>query len=227
MILNLLTKIHKIFNYPKTRIEPKLCYEIYAKEKNPKSLNELSKFRQNRLNWILPLIHKSSTVLDIACGDGLFLKKLEQEKQITGTACDCIENKTLENFIKGDCSDLAFLESLDHYDHILALEILEHLPNSEEVILTLLKKAKHNLIFSIPNSGYITYRLRYLFGRTPAQWISHPAEHLRFWSITDCIWWLKALGISNYKIIPYKGIKILNRIFPNIFAKGIIVEIKK
>lgn len=108
------------------------------------------------------------------------------------------------------------------------MELLEHLPNSEEVLLALLKTTNKKLIFSIPNTGFIGHRLRLLFGSFPLQWRTHPGEHLRFWTYNDIRFWLKELELSkNSKIYFYEGIPLLNRILPSLFAMGILVVIEK
>ena len=54
------------------------------------------------------------------------------------------------------------------------------------------------------------------------------SEHLRFWTIRDLKWWLGFLNIYNQsKIIPYKRVPFLNKIWPNLFAEGSFVIINK
>jgi hypothetical protein len=108
-------------------------------------------------------------------------------------------------------------------DYYLMLEILEHVRNSEELLFHALRKSRRGVFFSFPNSGYLSYRLRLLFGRFPAQWRVFPNEHLRFWTYRDLVWWLRALGISGYEIHTYKGIPILNKIFPSLFSAAFVV----
>ena len=93
---------------------------------------------------------------------------------------------------------------------------------------TILKKAKKGVFFSVPNSGYISYRLRLLFGSFPVQWKIHPGEHLRFWTYKDIKWWLKQLNLYHKsEIYVYEGIPFLNKIWKNLFGAGILVYIKK
>jgi 2-polyprenyl-3-methyl-5-hydroxy-6-metoxy-1,4-benzoquinol methylase len=124
-----------------------------------------------------------------------------------------------------DISKLYNLSSLPEVDYILGLEIIEHMPNTEEFIFKIQNKSKKGLIFSFPNTGYYSHRLRLLFGRFPLQWIVRPGEHLRFWTVKDVKWWVKNLGFNLEKLIFYEGVPILNKVFPNLFSQGIIIKI--
>ena len=127
-----------------------------------------------------------------------------------------------------DVENQKALSKLSEKDYILMMEILEHTKKPEEILLSLLSKANNAVIFSVPNTGFIVHRLRLIFGSFPLQWVSAPWEHLRFWTYKDMKWWLKELQLcERTKIIPYEGIPFLNKIFPGIFAMGIIVVIKK
>ena len=84
------------------------------------------------------------------------------------------------------------------------------------------------LIFSVPNTGYVAHRKRLLFGSFPLQWRNNPGEHLRFWTLGDMKWWLKQLNLYEKSIIKtYEGFPLLNKLWPGMFAMGIIVIIKK
>ncbi len=115
-------------------------------------------------------------------------------------------------------------------DYISLFEVIEHLNNPEILIQNLMKICKSKIFISVPNTGFILHRIRFIFGRFPLQWIVNPYEHLRFWTLKDMKWWLKYIGLkNNYKITPYKGVPILNRLMPNLFSAGIfiVIELKK
>jgi len=109
----------------------------------------------------------------------------------------------------------------------MILEVLEHMPNPEKFLKLIIKKAKRGVFFSFPNTGYISYRLRLLFGAFPMQWRIHPGEHLRFWTYRDLKWWLKELELyDKSEIYVYEGIPVLNRLWKGLFGAGFVVEIK-
>jgi 2-polyprenyl-3-methyl-5-hydroxy-6-metoxy-1,4-benzoquinol methylase len=132
--------------------------------------------------------------------------------------------------IEGHLLDLTTpgaLSNIPVCDYYIVLEVLEHVPNSEEVLRALVNKCTRSVFFSVPNTGFFRHRLRLLFGKAPAQWVTMPNEHLRFWTIRDMRWWLTALGYTKFTIIPYHGVPGLNRLMPNLFAEGMIVSVEK
>lgn len=222
-----------LFKYP-PRIQNHMDYDEYWKDKRKDKLNKLSDYQVDRISIIQKHLKVNKTVKDIGCGSGAVLKKINEKskfKKMYGTDI----SKFSQSFIKKNGItpiqlDLTILEDLDKLpktDYTLALEILEHLSNSEEVLLKLLDSTKDTLIFSLPNTGFIGHRLRLLFGSFPLQWRLQPGEHLRFWTYRDMKWWLKKLNLSsNSNIILYEGIPILNKVWPSLFAMGQIVIVK-
>lgn len=221
--------------YPRNNISKdfKINYNRYwRKKRGDTNISSLSSWQKQRANYILKIIEPYSSVMDLGCGDGAVLKYLKERIDIKGVGVDISSSilekakKTGLKTIKKDISDIDNLEDLPNVDYILGLEIIEHLPNTEEFINKIKNKAKKALIFSFPNTGYYSHRLRLLFGRFPLQWIIYPGEHLRFWTVKDVKWWIKFMGFSLDKIIVYEGLPILNKIFPNLFGQGIIIKIK-
>ena len=91
-------------------------------------------------------------------------------------------------------------------------------------------KFRKQLIITIPNTGFLGERLRLAFGRFPKQWVLHPSEHLRFWTVTDFMFWCDQLG---YKVDRYYGLldeyyndKInLWKYYPRLFSRYIVYTI--
>lgn len=196
----------------------------------------MNSFQQKRLKEIRKVISSEGarSLLDVGAGDGSITYALQKEfLDIDIYATDYSEKSLLQleklgikNFYLNLLCDNVSLPA--QYDIICAMEVLEHLQNAENILLDLYSNAKKCFFFSVPNSGYWPYRLRLLMGRFPAQWRVHPAEHLRFWTIKDMRSWLDSLGLENkYEIIGYEGFKGLNYVFPNLFAMGMIVVVRK
>lgn len=220
-------------NYPKYNLSDKISvdYDEYWGSKRKNSMTILSKWQKQRADYILNMIEPNSLVLDLGCGDGAVLKYLAEKAKIKGIGVD-ISRKVLDKAeqvgiktITMDITNFTNLKDLPEVDYILGLEIIEHLSNPEEFISKIKDKAKKALIFSIPNSGYYSYRLKLLGGRFPTQWIVHPGEHLRFWTVQDIKWWVNALNLKLDQLIVYEGLPFLNKIFPKVFGKGIIIKI--
>lgn len=224
--------IRSIFLYPNELIL-KTEYDKYWESKRGNNMNHLNSFQEFRSKILISIIEDNSTLLDLGSGDGNVLKKLKSHKKVDITASDFSIKSILhlkdENFkVKEiDVSSTKQLKAVNMFDYVSALEVLEHIQNPEDLLLEMINKSNKGVIISFPNTGYIFYRLRFLFGRFPIQWRLHPGEHLRFWTFKDLKWWLKKLEISNYNIITYEGLPLLNKLFPSLFGEAFIVWIKK
>ncbi len=188
-----------------------------------------------KLRFIESLVDKGSSVLDIGCGDGALLHHLHQAKGIEAygieTSESAIQLATQKGISvkKADVSQKEF-ELRDTYDFIIASEVIEHLVKPEELMAKLKGKFRKQLIITIPNTGFLGERLRLVCGRFPKQWVLHPSEHLRFWTVTDFVFWCDQLG---YNVDRYYGLldeyyndKInLWKYYPRLFSRYIVYTI--
>lgn len=207
-------------------------YDRYwRKRRGENQLFQLSAWQRKRAELILPFLSEGDVVVDVGGGDGAILEFWRAHKNIRGI---CVDNNQLVldqakakgiEIIKVDLSASESWEKIPACDFLTGFEILEHLPNPEEFILTVAGRVRKELIFSFPNSGYYVHRLRLLFGRWPLQWIVHPGEHLRFWTVKDVYSWVRALGFCLSGLIIYEGVPLLNRLWPAMFGQGIIIRL--
>ncbi|OGY48528.1 MAG: hypothetical protein A3B89_00395 [Candidatus Buchananbacteria bacterium RIFCSPHIGHO2_02_FULL_40_13] len=226
--------ILSLAKYPISQLDNySVSYDYYWSKKRQTGEPVLSAWQKMRMAYVLEMIEPGSSVLDFGCGDGAVLKYLTDKKNIKGIGVDVSEDilaraRTLGiETIKMDITKLNELENLPAVDYITGFEIIEHLSNPEEFINKIKNKARKAMIFSVPNSGYYIHRLRFLLGRFPLQWISHPGEHLRFWTVKDMKWWVKALGFQLDQLVIYGDLILLKDIFPKLFGRGIIVKISE
>jgi 2-polyprenyl-3-methyl-5-hydroxy-6-metoxy-1,4-benzoquinol methylase len=135
---------------------------------------------------------------------------------VSNTAIEFCSERGLK-VSKGNIDDSDFrLEGV--FDHIIISEALEHIVNPEELLQKLRNNYNKSIIVTIPNTGYFMHRLSLLLGTFPVQWIHHPAEHLRFWTLSDFKNTLKIVGYNKYKIHSIKGVGLLQRIWPSMFS---------
>lgn len=229
-----------IFLYPKEKIvnSGDAEYDEYWKERRGSNFI-LSEWQKIRADMIKNIIERECqgrpiSLGDIGCGDGAVLKYLSDRLNLSFAigydnsdfALDKAVKVGLE-ILKIDLKDNSTLNKIKQTDYVLMLEVLEHLEKPENLLREAVFKASRGIFFSVPNSGYFSYRLRLFFGRFPAQWINSPDEHLRFWTLKDLKWWLNAQDYKNYSLICYKGVPFLNKEWPALFARGIIIFIKK
>lgn len=227
-----------IFLYPKETIQvsDSLDYDRYWQEKRGKEVGVLSDWQKIRADIVLSFLPKDTgiRIADIGCGEGSILTYIKERTRATEIigydSSDFVLQKaqaigaTVRSI---DFNDEESLRTLKRTDYTLLLEVLEHTPHSEKILKAAFESSTKGVFFSIPNSGYFIFRLRLLLGKFPKQWVTFPNEHLRFWTLTDVAWWLKALGYQHYHIRTYKGVPFLNKLLPSLFAAGIVVYVKK
>lgn len=231
-----------VFTYPQQvlKVEESLNYDEYWKQKRGTvdggRSRHISGNEKMRADYVVSVIGKEEnlTIGDVASGPGVifhYLKGKLSLKEYIGYefsdyALSVAESLGMQG-VKFDINDKANFDLIKEADYFLLLEILEHIPNSEEVLDKVYERSKKGVFFSFPNSGNFLYRLRVLSGKMPAQWIKFPNEHLRFWTLTDLKWWLCALGYSKYHIHCYRGVPVLEKIWPSMFAGSFVVFLKK
>lgn len=224
--------VQQIF-FRNKRIVLDFDYDAYWEDKRGTNMGHLTDFQLNRLNIINSEIKANSSIKDVGCGDGSALKFLNSKKSFSKMYGYDISEKALFLVRKSDIQpEFLDLDSKSNYfkktDYTMALEVIEHVKDSEKLILSLLESTNDKLFISIPNSGFFSYRLRLLFGKFPIQWRLSPNEHLRFWTLSDIKWTLGQLNLlNNCDVITYEGIPVLNKMFPSLFAMGVILVIKK
>jgi methionine biosynthesis protein MetW len=233
MITKIKEIVRQLVYYPKLVLE-EVNYDEYWLKKRGMRPGISNKWQIQRADWILSQIENDSSLLDIGCGDGGVLLYMKEKKNFHSLGAD-ISDKCLNflhskgiDVIKFDINNFDEIETLPEVDHIMILEVLEHMPNPEKFLKMILPKAKKSIFFSFPNSGYFTYRLRLLFGSFPLQWTLHPGEHLRFWTYRDLKWWLNQLSfIDKSTVHIYEGIPLLNKVWKGLFGAGFIVKVEK
>jgi len=227
----------KLYRYPvQTLRREGVDYDSYWGEKRAKGLGVLSRWPKQRADMALVLMDKDAdlTVLDIGCGDGAVLAYLKSKTRVTraiGVDVSEVALKKAEvngiETIRSEADPLKSLPLSLKADYVLMFEVLEHMVNSEEQLRAMIDISERGVFFSFPNTGYIHHRLRLLLGAFPLQWQLHPGEHLRFWTYRDLVWWLKALGITEYTIHVYEGVPVLNKLWPSLFGQAFFVYIPK
>lgn len=229
----LLKWFRAIFFYPqKTLTLVTEDYDAYWRQKRGTEPS-LSDWQKERAEMVIRELKNRSeenfTIADIGCGDGVLLAHiLKSFPKAKGIGYDS-SSVAHELAKKAGIHETKFLDlrtdidlvAVQSADYILLLETLEHIAESDKVLKASLGKAQKGVFISFPNSGFFTYRLRLLFGKFPAQWIRMPNEHIRFWTLIDLKWWLKALGTKKPNIYTYQGVPFLKHVWRSMFAGGL------
>ena len=171
-------------------------------------------------------------VLDIGCGSGLFLQELCKRKRLRAVGVDlslrAVEAAKSRGVnavaVEAEAEDLSVL---GRFDFVTVFEVLEHMHLPERLLANLRRWFPHaTVIASVPNTGYLASRLRLLCGRFPRQWVLHPAEHIRFWTLHDFRLMASMLGYKIVRIIPLRGPALLASWFPSLFAEALVFQMR-
>lgn len=231
--------LKRLYIYPQRRILPgaHFDYDAYWREKRGQYMGRLGRWQLKRARLASSIIYEGNdtTINDLGSGAGEvlndILKSLPGAKGIaydsSAYALEIAKSSGLETRMM-DINKAGDFEKIEQADYTLMFEILEHIPESEELLKEAFNKSRRGVMFSFPNTGFFIHRCRlFFFGKFPLQWTKHPGEHLRFWTKKDLVWWLEAQGYRNYKIYHYAGTPLLKSVWPNMFAAGMFVYIKK
>lgn len=229
----------RMFIYPQETIVPgkHFDYDSYWKEKRGAYMGRLGAWQQKRAILASGIIseHNAQSVNDIGSGAGEVLLYIKNKAKLAQAiaydssvyALEIAKSLGLEAVLF-DVNSSAEYTKIQKADFTILFEILEHVPGSEELLKFSYDSSSKGVLFSFPNTGFFIHRFRlFFFGKFPMQWAKHPAEHIRFWTKKDLVWWLKAQGYKNYTINYYIGIPVLKNLWPNMFAAGFFVTVLK
>lgn len=203
--------------------------------------NQIAKRRariRRRMLCIVEQIEDNSAVLDVGCGTGDLLSTISEMKpscRLSGI--DISPEAVIRTRQKGfdvtriDVTQVN-LSGLGQFDYIILSEIIEYLPNPEKLLLDLKSVARKKIIVTMPNIGFVLFRLRLFFwDKFPITTVFHIREHLCFWSVNDFLYWAKCLGFNVVRTVGIGGAKVfgLKSIMPNLFANHMlyVLEIQK
>jgi 2-polyprenyl-3-methyl-5-hydroxy-6-metoxy-1,4-benzoquinol methylase len=227
--------IRHMIVYPPLTLS-RVDYDAYWKEKRGDNIGALSDWQIERADFVCEILKNAhnASLCDIACGDGSILnyiaKRVDTSKLIGTDISEFALNQARKFGVETVYLDISKPEEIGHIpeaDYMLLFEILEHVPHSEELLKGAFNKAHKGVFFSFPNTGFFIHRFRLLFGRFPLQWKLFPGEHVRYWTKRDLLWWLRSLGYKHFVVRYYKGIPLLNKMWPSLCAAGFVVFIPK
>jgi len=184
------------------------CYDDYWEERIGGKMTNEPTLRRTR--GVLPYIAAGDSVLDVGCGTGETLRLLVEARGIVGTGLDvsahALDQVAAMGFdaLRMDLAD-PHAELPGEFDHILVFEVIEHVVDAETFLLKLKGRFRKGLYVTTPNLGYLSHRLRMLFGRFPITYLMDPREHVRYWTTADFCHWLRWLGFPQPEVIGLCG----------------------
>lgn len=185
-------------------------YELYHQKVNTGNLE--------RAKLIAGWFERGSTVLDVGVGDGLVLEYLKNERgvevwglDVSTVACQKAKDKGIPTIVRDINSGLGLRED-EYFDYLLLSEVIEHTVQPQRILADAVRHARKGVIVTIPNTGFVKWRIYLLRGYFPRQSFTH----LHFWSVRDFEIFCNLLGLN---VIGFKTF-LPNFLLPfrNLFA---------
>lgn len=176
---------------------------------------------------ILKWVRRSSSVLDLGCGDGELLDLLVQEKSVKAQGIEIDEQAIYQCVARGLS---VFHEDIDHglsdysdqsFDYVVLNQSFQQVKNPDKVLKEALRVGR-KVIVGFPNFAHYLARLRMFFkGKTPVTpslpYAWHDTPNLHFLSILDFIEYCRMREIRIEDSV-FIGRDRIIRIFPNLFS---------
>ncbi len=175
------------------------------------------------LKVVAGFVTKGARVLDVGCGDGALLKRLEDEKEVDGRGIELSQKGVNEavarglSVVQGDADhDLATYP--DHaFDFVILSQTLQATYNPRLVLEELLRIGRQ-VVVSFPNFGNWRIRRQFLLrGRMPItedlpyHWYDTPNIH--FCTVRDFVGLVAELDAKVEKAVAlYGNGRVMNRV---------------
>jgi len=212
----------------------------YQTESTPKTKGSIFSGKRVDHRRIERLIEPNSTVLDLGCGDGELLKRLEEQKNIHGMGITLSEHDLQKCAERGvsviqydlDTSLGVFADKC--YDYVVLSQTLQVIQKPQTVLREMLRIGRRAIV-SFPNFAYWRSRLQLMFkGQVPTysalpySWYDKPEEAtVNYMSISGfehfVLHELKARLIKRIPFSSHSGHEV--KFVPNFFANEAIFVI--
>lgn len=159
----------------------------------------------DRFKVIAGLIKDGESVLDIGSGDCSFQQYLSRTKPgCRSLGLDASPEAVQLGQAQGCNAQVIDPQTrlrdqiTDTWDVITLMEVIEHIPDAEDLMRQVLELKPRRIFVTIPNIGCLKHRLRIMFGgRFPiTAIIYHMKEHLRFWTAKDFRQWADTFDLE-------------------------------
>lgn len=187
------------------------------------------------INKIIP---PDCRVLDLGCGNGVFLKLLEQEKNVRGLGIEISQDKIIESIatgisvVNGDLNNKLDFADDYSFDYVVVSNTLQEVERPDHLLQEVVRVGKKAVV-SFINFGNIKTRSQlFLKGKMPEtknlphHWYNTPNIHLA--TIKDFRELCDMLSIKILREIPLgNNGNLLAKALPNLFASNCVFEITK
>lgn len=186
--------------------------------------------------WIAP----NSRVLDLGCGEGILLKSLVDNKQVTGygleinpkdiTRCIAKGLNVIDQNIDGELSNFAD----ESFDTVVMTQALQAMKHPEKVLEEMLRVGKECIV-TFPNFGHWKVRWHLLTnGRMPVsdllpyEWYDTPNIHFCTFKDFEVLCNEMHFDIVHRQVVAERPIsRLLKDLRPNLFGETAIYHLRK
>lgn len=191
---------------------------------------QTTEFRHRAALSLIP----SGSVLDLGCGDGLFLSLL-QEHGIVGEGVDAsseaariCEGKGFTTRVQDLSNALPYPDG--SFDTVVLLDVLEHVYDPVSLLKEAARIARTRVVVSVPNFSSLPARLQTLFGRVPEN--NRPNKGHVYWFnyivlqniAADAGLHIRSCTMNTLSFLgPIRS--LATRFFPNLFALSFVAEL--
>lgn len=186
--------------------------------KNPIERFFLNNFLNTVVKTTRPL--NIDSVLDVGCGEGFTLARLQKEK--IGKGYEGIEHdqRAIElgnklypkiKITKGDIYSLPYKNN--SFDLVICTEVLEHLTEPKKAYRELIRVSRKYILLSVPNEPFFTWQ-RIAKGKNILHLGAHP-EHIQHWTFP-----------AFTKFVRVRGVKLITRKFPIPWTMVVLRKVK-
>jgi len=125
---------------------------------------------EERHKLALELIGQPSSVLDLGCGDGLFLRNVNAKRKVglelSETAVKIARKKSIDaRLFDFEHGKLPFRDN--EFEVVTLLDVLEHTFQPHKQLRNVARVAKQ-VVITVPNFAFVVSRLQVLFGLVPS-----------------------------------------------------------
>lgn len=184
---------------------------------------------------------KEGPVLDIGCGDGLFMSLLRDRKDIKAVGVDistkavqaCVA-QGLQAEVIASADTLPFPDA--SFEYVVMLDILEHVYDPVVLLAEAQRVSRKYVIVGVPNFSSLPARLQTLFGKVPEN--NRPNKGHVYWfnhSVLIKMTEAANLGLIDLHVNTFwqsyflvgAMLKFLAKIWPSLFALSFVVKLEK
>lgn len=176
----------------------------YLKHQNQNPIQKalIDNFYRELFKMLKPL--RAESILDVGCGEGFTLKKLEEKK--IGKKNEGIDySKDAIKLGKKIYPELALFEGDvyglkykdNNFDLSICTEVLEHLDDPKKAVAEIKRVTSKYIIFSVPNEPFFIMA-NFLRGKYLKSFGNHP-EHINHWTSGGFESFLKKQGLTIVK----------------------------